>query len=237
MNKEKIVGILGGMGPAATIDLMARILRHTPTVNEQEHIRCVVDNNPKIPSRIAAILEGSGKSPAPELVSMAQGLERWGVNFLAIPCNTAHYYYTKIANAVKIPVLNMIDLTVDEFVRRFPDTPKVGVLGSTAVVKTGLYARKFQKFGVMVVDLPPDIQEQLLGLIKAVKAGVDDSPIRSAFYKICEHIRNAGAEVAIIGCTELSVINGNLPVSTIDAAEILAREIVATAKHRTAPMT
>jgi aspartate racemase len=86
VRKEMVVGILGGMGPEATVDLMQRLIRLTPAADDLDHIRCIIDNNPKIPSRIKAIIEGSGESPVPCLVQMARGLEACGVAFLAIPC-------------------------------------------------------------------------------------------------------------------------------------------------------
>ncbi len=85
---EKVVGIIGGMGPEATEDLMQRIIRLTPARDDIDHIRCIVDNNPKIPSRVRAIIQGDGESPAPCLSDMAKRLESWGADFLAIPCNS-----------------------------------------------------------------------------------------------------------------------------------------------------
>src|SRR5579872_2815690 len=87
-----IIGILGGMGPEATVDLMRRVIAATPARSDADHIHMIVDNNPKVPSRIAAIIETTGPDPAPELIRMAQSLERAGADALAMPCNTAHAY-------------------------------------------------------------------------------------------------------------------------------------------------
>ena len=104
---EKIVGILGGMGPEATVDLMQRIIRLTRAVDDIDHIRCIVDNNPKVPSRIKAIIEGDGEDPGPCMADMANRLETWGADFLVIACNTAHFYYNAVQDAVDIPVINL----------------------------------------------------------------------------------------------------------------------------------
>lgn len=88
----KVIGILGGMGPEATAELFLRIIKATPAQRDQDHLRVIVDNNPKIPDRTAAIL-GEGQSPLPEMVRTARNLERAGVDFIVMPCNTAHYYY------------------------------------------------------------------------------------------------------------------------------------------------
>ena len=100
---EKVVGIIGGMGPAATVDLMQRIIDATPARDDIDHLRVLVDNNPKVPSRIAALLEGGGISPAPCMVDMARGLVTAGAQLLAIPCNTAHHYFEEVAGQVDVP--------------------------------------------------------------------------------------------------------------------------------------
>lgn len=108
--EEKTAGILGGMGPEATVDLMRRIIAHTDARDDVDHVRCIVDNNPKVPSRIKALLEGDGISPGPCLADMARRLEAWGADFLCMACNTAHMYYGEVKAAVTIPALNMIEL-------------------------------------------------------------------------------------------------------------------------------
>ncbi len=102
-HKERTVGILGGMGPEATIDLMQRIIRLTPALDDADHIRCIVDNNPKVPSRIKAIIEGDGEDPGPCMADMGRRLGAWGADFLAIACNTAHYYYDAVRASRRYP--------------------------------------------------------------------------------------------------------------------------------------
>ena len=97
------------MGPEATVDLMQRIIRLTPALDDADHIRCIVDNNPKVPSRIKAIIEGDGEDPGPCMADMGRRLESWGADFLVIACNTAHYYYGAVQKAVNIPVINLIE--------------------------------------------------------------------------------------------------------------------------------
>ena len=229
--KEKVAGILGGMGPEATVDLMQRIIRLTPALDDIDHVRCIIDNNPKVPSRIKAIIEGSGEDPGPCMADMARRLESWGADFLAIPCNTAHYYYEAVANAVNIPVFNMIDLVVSHVKTAKPSCVKVGVLASTAVLMTGLYEKRFQKVGIEVVYPTAEFQERLFQVIKDVKAGNTSVEVLKEYKEICEHLNSAGVEVAIIACTELGVISSDLPFQIIDAAEVLAQKIVTVAKN------
>jgi aspartate racemase len=112
--RHRIVGIIGGMGPEATLDLMRRVLAKTRASDDQDHIHLIVESNPKIPSRIAHLIEGTGADPTPELVRIAANLQRAGAEALAIPCNTAHAYAHSIRRAVSIPLLDMVQLTVDQ---------------------------------------------------------------------------------------------------------------------------
>ena len=235
MKKEKIVGILGGMGPEATVDLMQRIIRLTPALDDMDHIRCIVDNNPKVPSRIKAIIEGDGEDPGPCMADMGRRLESWGAHFLVIACNTAHYYYDAVQNAVKIPVINLIDLVSNHVKVNFPEHDKVGLLASPVVAMKGLYTKRFNKLGVEDIWPDPDYQESLFNIIKEVKKGNITSNVQNDYTKVCENLLNKGAKIAIIACTELSVLGGGLPINTIDAAQVLAREIVQVAKNEKEP--
>jgi len=159
---EKVVGIIGGMGPEATIDLMQRLIRLTPAANDVDHIHAIVDNDPKIPSRIKAIIDGEGESPEQHLVEMARRLESFGADFLVLPCNTAHYYYHALQDSVHIPVLNMIELTVNDFILRFPFARSVGLLGSDAIRITGLYDACLRKYGLRSVYPQQHEQQKLM---------------------------------------------------------------------------
>jgi aspartate racemase len=229
---ERTVGILGGMGPEATVDLMQRIIRLTPALDDADHIRCIVDNNPKVPSRIKAIIEGDGEDPGPCMADMGRRLESWGADFLVIACNTAHYYYDAVQHAVRIPVINLIDLVADHVKAQYPELDKIGILASPAVAMTGLYTKRFLRLGIEDVWPDPDHQECLLRVIKAIKSGNTDSKVRADYRKVCENLKHKGATTAIIACTELSTLGGQLPIDAFDAAEILAMEIVAVAKNR-----
>lgn len=229
--KEKIVGILGGMGPEATVDLMQRIIRLTPAGDDADHIRCIVDNNPKVPSRIKAIIEGDGEDPGPCMADMGRRLAAWGADFLVIACNTAHYYHGAVQAAVDIPVINLIDLVVQHVKDNFPERQKVGILASPAVAMTGLYTSRFRPLAIKDIWPDADHQTRLLSVIKAVKKGNTGPAVRSDYVAVCDHLRQRGAQLAIVACTELSALDETLPIDFLDAAEILAMEIVAVAKN------
>lgn len=232
---EKIPGIIGGMGPEATIDLMQRIIANTPAIDDVDHIHCIVDNNPKIPSRMKAILTDNGEDPGPCMADMGKKLEEYGADFLVIPCNTAHHYYEDVARAVTIPVVHLIDLVVDQAVSQNPDMKRIGVLGSTTIVKTKLYEILFAKRGVEVIYPDDSVQEELFNVIKDVKRGKTGELVRQKFSEIGDHLITKDATLAILGCTELGIIASDLPIAYIDAAEVLAKEIVAVAKYGKEP--
>ncbi len=228
---EKTVGIIGGMGPQATIDLMQRILRLTPApegrdMDDIDHIRCLVDNNPKIPSRIKAIIDKDGVDPGSVIADMAKGLESWGADFLAIPCNTAHYYYDVVQSAVNIPVINLIDIVCNHIKTHFPDHDKIGILASTAVKITQLYSNKLKRFDIKDVWPDSDHQARLLKVIKEIKKRNMDSRVQNDYAQVCDNLLQKGVKTAVIACTELSILKGKTSIYTVDAAEILAMEVV-----------
>ena len=234
--KEKVVGILGGMGPDATVDFMQRIIRLTPAEDDNDHIRMIIDNNPKVPSRIKAIVDGTGESPAPCLVKMAQGLEKQGADFLVIPCNTAHYYYSDISSAVKIPVLNMVELTVKKIVKNQPGIKTVGLLGSTALLITALVKNALVKRGVSIKYPSEDLQAKVLESIKKIKAGSFAQQYIKNVQSAGDYLIRHDAEAVIIGCTELSVISKqiDLKVNVYDSSQVLAENVVSIIKPESA---
>jgi aspartate racemase len=230
--KEKIVGIIGGLGPEATVDLMRRVIQATPAGDDQDHIRMIVDCNPKVPSRMKAILEGTGENPAPHLVTMAKNLAAWGADFLVIACNTAHLYLEGIQEAVPIPVLNMIDLTVDKVVMENPALRKAGLLASWTVIRPGLYQTAFQRRGIALYHPSSALQDRLLTAIRRIKTGHYGPPDREALEEAGRNLMDQGAGALIVACTELSVIADDLKMKAevFDASQVLAEAIVHTAK-------
>ena len=219
---HRVVGIIGGMGPEATVDLMRRVVAKTPARDDQDHVHLIVESNPKIPSRIAHLIEGNGTDPTPELIRIAANLQRAGADALAIPCNTAHAYAHSIRRAVSIPLLDMIDLTVSQ-IGGSRGTARVGLLASSAVLATELYARSFSGHGIAVVH--PERQEAVMELIKAVKRGETGAQSQSALGKIALEL-SRHADVLLIGCSELSVIAAGISVPFVDSLDVLAQAIV-----------
>ena len=223
-----IVGIIGGMGPEATIDLMARIIELTPATEDSDHIHMLVDNNPKVPSRIDAIVNGAPIDPTPALVAMAQGLERQGADYLVMPCNTAHAYHGTIAAKISIPFLNLLELTAQAAIEKTPALRKVGLLGSSALALTKIYEPIFANLGVEVCYPETAEQQDIMRLIKTIKAKKTATDADSILAKAADQLLAQEVGVIIIACTELSLVTDLLQqhLITVDAADVLAREVV-----------
>jgi len=226
------VGVLGGMGPLATLDLLHRILELTPAADDRDHIRTLVDNNPKVPSRIDYFLHQCGENPAPLIADMARSLESQGADFLVMPCNTAHLFSAEIAAAVSIPLINMIEVTADRL--KSADIVKAGLLASTAVHRTDLYLETLQ--GRQIESLVPDAdnQDRLMAAITDIKAGKTGDEQTNVVQQTADHLSNAGTDALVIACTELSAISSRISTSIplVDAAQCLAEETVNLALRR-----
>lgn len=230
MAREKTVGVIGGMGPEATVDFMRRIVEATPARDDIDHIRVLVDNNPKIPSRIAALIEGTGEDPTPVLVAMAQGLERQGADFLTVPCNTAHYYLPVIARGVNIPVLDMIALAIARLGALSPKPKTIGMLASPAVRKVGLYAERLGKAGFEALFPDEQGEAAVFATIRAVKAKSVNAQVRAAYDLAIAGLRDRGADAFLIACTELSLLPPPEGRPVVDALDALVDETVRSAR-------
>jgi aspartate racemase len=220
---EKTVGILGGMGPAATGGLFARIVQYSNARVDQDHLHVIVDSNPKIPSRQEAIL-GVGEDPTGALCSTAQNLETAGADFIVIPCNTAHVFLSQVRNSVTIPVLSIVDETIDTILAQHPGVERVGLMGATAIVASGLYRNDLQARGIKTIVPSAGEQELLMDAIHAIKGGDQSCGTRKLIRRLAAKLVSNGAEVLILACTELAlaVEAKDLDVPAIDTIEVLA---------------
>ena len=222
---RKTVGIIGGMGPEATVDFMAKVIKKTPAQIDQQHLHMLVDNNPQIPNRLDAILN-NGQTPGPILAQIALQLEKWGADILAMPCNTAHYYFSEVERAVQIPVLSIIDETIK--VLKEKNVNSVGLLASAGTLKTRLYHNKLEAANIKVVIPSEAYQEKVTQSIYALKRG-DYLKARMFNQELVDHIVGKNAEAVILGCTELPIVFNDRDEDSItfyDPTEILAEAVV-----------
>lgn len=231
-NAEKTVGVIGGMGPEATVELMRRIIAATPAVDDVDHIHVIVDNNPKVPSRIKALIEGGGDDPAPVIAAMARRLEAAGADLLALPCNSAHHYLGAARSAVAIPVLDMVDLSVRRLAAMAPKPERIGMLASPAVRLTGLFDRRCAREDIAVVYPEGEDDAAVLALIRAIKAGRPLDDLLQAHDRVTARLEERGAAVHLIACTELSITARPRAAHTpvVDTLDCLVQAIVAEVK-------
>lgn len=222
---KKTVGIMGGMGPMATADLIYNIVSQTQAVCDSDHIHLIIDSDGSVPDRTEAILHG-GESPLPMLRTMAKKLEYMGADIIAISCNTSHYFYEEICEAVDVPVLNMLNETA-RFIAR-SGAKEVLLLATDATVKMGLYEKYLSRYGIKTDYMSDEGQREVMRLIyDCVKAGHFEFDV-DRFRKM---LREAGAEEipTILGCTELPIAFRRFELSgfhTVDPSNILAKAII-----------
>lgn len=206
----RLTGILGGMGPEATVLLMQKLIEAQPAEDDADHIPLIVFSNPQVPSRIKALIERTGPSPAPVLADMARRLEAAGAEALAMPCNTAHAYAAEIRAAVGIPFLDMVAETAGHLARRHGPGTRVGLLASPAVHLAAVFDAPLAARGLTPVY--PRDEAPLLALIRAVKAGRTGTAERAELARLATTLtEDQGCAAILVACTELSLLTGGLP--------------------------
>jgi len=229
----KTVGILGGMGPEATLDCFGQIIKNTPAKTDQEHLRVVIDSNPAVPDRIAAIL-GDGGSPVPALIAGCRVLEKAGADFIIIPCVTVHFFLSKIQAQCQLPILSIIDEVAETVRREIPETRTIGLMGTIATIKSGLFQKRLAEENINT--LPPDsaAHAKIIDAIKDIKDIRSPRSRSEITTDLIEAARSLidkkpdGAQAIIAGCTEipLALSQKHLPVPYFDSLTILARAAI-----------
>jgi len=224
---KKTIGIVGGMGPLATADLFKKIVLNTKADTDQEHIKILIDNNTDIPDRTEAIIH-NGKNPVPQLTKSALSLWAMGADILVMPCNTAHYFRTKVQENVDIPILNMIEITGKSLLEKGINT--VGLLATEGTIKCRIYQDVLEEMGIKIIVPDTKEQKEVTDLIyRGVKAGKKDYDVTKV-KKVIESLLSRGAEILILGCTELPVavemynLNYNICDPTLELARGAIKE-------------
>jgi aspartate racemase len=236
------VGIVGGVGPAATVDFIDKIVRNTSARRDQDHIKLVLEHNPQIPDRTASLVAG-GVDPTIALYATCKKLEAADADLIAIPCNTAHAFVERIQPYLRIPILNMMFETVQHILRRHPGCGVVGLLATDGTLESGVYHEAVVKAGLRLVIPDAARQRMVMEAIYApwgVKAGHTAGRAREDLIAAIAHlVRDQGAELIILGCTELPLLVAQTEgfpvagqrVAIIDPTEILACKCVELARQ------
>ena len=215
-----LLGILGGLGPMSGIYFCEMLTQHTYAQKDSDHLNFLLSSRADTPDRSSFILGLSSEDPTPRMRSEAKRLEAAGAELLVIPCNTAHYFYSKVAEAVDIPILNIIEETAK--LCAIEKTKKVGVLATEGTISSGAYKDIFNSYGIEIAALMNDEQNFITETIfDRIKSGL--KPDTKRFIALCDKLFNNGCERIILGCTELSLIKKEhtLPNYVIDSLEVL----------------
>lgn len=230
---QKTVGILGGMGPAATALFYHKLVQLTPARNDQDHLKTIILSDPKIPDRNCHLLNSS-ESPLPMLIDCARQLQQFGADFISIPCNTAHWFWPQLCETIDIPILNIINETVETIQRDINHTkagssnPHIGLLATDGTLQMKLYHHALLAAGLQPIVPEPSVQETVQRSIYRIKGGEKKGEAIAGIQEGISHLQQQGVSALIYGCTELNLIGDKLTsaVSSFDSLDILAQSTV-----------
>ncbi|MBE7217642.1 MAG: amino acid racemase [Caulobacteraceae bacterium] len=219
---------MGGMGPAATVDFLDRVRRRTPARADADHLRLLVDSDPTLPDRHAAVA-GRGDSPGPRLAAMAQGLERAGAEGLALVCNSAHAWADEIRAAVSIPFIDMVAETAAALARRHPGVRRPGLLAAGACLDARLYERAFAPLGLSPIAPTGELRARFMALLARIKGGDTGEAAQADMRALADALLAQGADAVVAGCTEVPLVLGEADVGApfVDSTAVLADRAVA----------
>lgn len=220
LTRLRTIGVIGGMGPAATADFLARLVRGVPARHDCDHPRILVDCNPQVPDRNAA-LSGTGPSPGPALAAMARGLAAQGAALLAMPCNAAHGWADDIRAATDLPFIDMVEVSVAQLA----GARCVGLMAVAATLDARLYHRPLEGAGMRVIE--PD-RSALARLVARVKAGDTGPEARAAAADLAAGLVALGADRLLAACTEIPLVlaQSQCRVPLVDCTQALADAVL-----------
>jgi aspartate racemase len=230
---SKTVGVLGGMGPAATADFFSKLVRRTPAHADADHLHVIIDSDPRIPDRTKALLD-HGPSPVPALLRAGRNLVAAGAELIAIPCITAHAFLDDLRRQLPIPVLSALELTADLVDRQFPPGSPLAILSTSGTLKTQLFQKALPKTTFILPD-PTQQNEIVMDAIygpRGIKTVGVDPATRQRVFALIRHLQQRTAVAVIAGCTEFSVMfnDADPPLPLIDPMRILADAVVREAR-------
>jgi aspartate racemase len=230
------LGVVGGVGPAATVDFMAKVIKHTPAGKDQDHLKMVIEQNPQIPDRTANLLHQQ-TDPTMAMFATCKKLQREGADAIAIPCNTAHAFVERIQPYLDIPIINMLSETIAFIVDLYGAGKTVGLLATSGTLASGVYHHAAAAAGLNLIVPTADAQVKVMNAIYGecgVKAGFTTGQCVAELQAAAADLCAQGATVLILGCTELPLL---LPcaeyvdgqghrAALVDPTDILARRCV-----------
>lgn len=226
---NKVIGIIGGMGPEATGNLFLKIIKATSVKKDQDHFRVVIDSNPQIPDRTEAIL-GNGVSPLAAIIKTGKNLEKLGVDIGCIPCITAHYYINEIQRTLSYPVINALEELEKYINYNYPDVTRVGVLATVGTVKAGLFDKYLSSHTIIY---PNNIvqKEKIMKAIygkDGIKSGNTEGNCLNLLIEAGNGLIDSGAQIIVAGCTEVGLVlkPSHFDKPLVDPIDVMAKAVV-----------
>ena len=224
-SKQQTLGVLGGLGPLATAYYLELVVSMTQAATDQEHPKIIIMNVPTIPDRTAYILGRSQESPLEPMVALGRQMKDLGVDIIATPCITAHYFHSQLQEQIGLPLIHGIQCVAQTL--KDAGVHTVGLMATDGTVQSGIFQQQVEELGMKLV-LPGEAgQKAVMELIyDQVKAG--KQPELELFRTVCRELQDLGAQAVVLGCTELSLLKKQYPLGdgVIDALEVLAKESV-----------
>ena len=226
MIQTQVPGVIGGMGPQATIEFMQRIAQKTGGDCEQNQLRLLIDQNPQIPNRHTAIVSGKDDVSS-VLLKMGRGLQAAGADFIVMPCNTAHAFVQPIQRELDIPLLSMIERVKLELLRHGGGL-RVGLLAADGCLMSGVYHAALKEGGNDLFTLSADSQAQFMQLVYRIKSGELSPQITELVSGLIGELINKGVDILLAGCTEIPLMMGSseYPLPCIDTLQILVEATI-----------
>lgn len=227
---RRVVGVLGGMGPAASAHFCLRITQSTAALCDQDNLHVIVDSDPSVPDRTAFLL-GHGADPVPSLVTMARRLVAAGADLLVIACNSAAPCTPRVKVAVPVEFVDWAGEAIDQLVRSYPAAGGVGVLATEGTARAAVYEKPLADMGLATILPEPDIQKLVSRAIYGVKAGDLGLPEhREGVLAAARWLVDNGADVLLVACTEISLLfsdhPADWPAPMIDTLDVVAARTV-----------
>jgi len=231
---KKKIGILGGMGPAATLYLFKQIIDFTEVKKDQDHITTIIYSNPATPDRTAAIL-GKGPSPLPHLIDGTAYLKKAGADFILIPCVTAHHFLPQMHESVDFVCISLLEETLKACVNHPGDLKRIGLIATDGTIETRLFQDLFESTGLQLVFPAAREQDMIMDAIYETD-GIKNGDIeggKKRLLQVAQHLKQHQADAIIAGCSEipLALIQGDMDIPLINPIQIVAKEAIGRAGY------
>ena len=221
----KTLGVIGGLGPMASAYFLQLLTQMSDAQTDQDHMNILMYSRPSVPDRTKYIVGESEENPVPDLVMAGRKLKEMGADILAIPCITAHHFHKELEDGIGLPVIHAVEETIICLEEK--KTTQVGIFATDGTIQSGLFQNALKQHGIWPILPEAESQKRVMEIIyHQIKAG--KSVDMESFYKISEEMAGQGAQIILLGCTELSLIKRDydLPAGYLDVMEVLARKAV-----------